>query len=70
MDITVRIEPDSDKGFSKTFIGDKEKILPDIRAYIQKYEHLPIEVISNEENPDITFQELFVNDVVNLRVIE
>tara|TARA_R100000773_G_C4105551_1_gene48275 strand:- start:240 stop:452 length:213 start_codon:yes stop_codon:yes gene_type:complete len=70
MDITVRIEPESDTSFSKTFIGDKEKILPDIRAYIQKYEHLPIEVISNEENPDITFQELFVNDVVNLRVVE
>ena len=70
MDITVRIKPESDTSFSKTFIGDKEKILPDIRAYIQKYEHLPIEVISNEENPDITFQELFVNDVVNLRVVE
>jgi len=62
MDLTVRIEPQSDKSFSKTFIGDKEKILPDVRAYIQKYEHLKIEVVSNEENPDITYKELFTEE--------
>ena len=70
MDLTVRIEPEKDKSFSKTFIGDKEKILPHIRRYIQEHEHLEIEVVSNEENPDITFEELFINDVVNLRVIK
>tara|TARA_R100000773_G_scaffold37959_1_gene33071 strand:+ start:307 stop:483 length:177 start_codon:yes stop_codon:yes gene_type:complete len=56
--------------FSKTFIGDKKDILPYIRRYIQEHEHLEIEVVSNEENPDITFEELFVNDVINLKVIE
>ena len=70
MDLTVKIEPRSGKGFSKTFIGDKQKILPHIRRYIQEHEHLEIEVVSNEENPDITFEELFINDVVNLRVVE
>jgi len=70
MDLTVRIEPRSDKSFSKTFIGDKEKILPYVRRYIQEHEHLEIEVVSNEENSDITFEELFINDVVNLRVVE
>jgi len=62
MDLTVKIEPRSGKGFSKTFIGDKEKILPYIRRYIQEHEHLEIEVVSNEENPDITFEELFIKE--------
>lgn len=62
MDLTVRIESEKDESFSKTFIGDKEKILPDIRAYIKKYEHLKIKVISNEQNPDITYKELFTEE--------
>tara|TARA_R100001460_G_scaffold6692_1_gene17417 strand:- start:385 stop:573 length:189 start_codon:yes stop_codon:yes gene_type:complete len=62
MDLTVRIEPRSDKSFSKTFIGDKEKILPEIRAYIKEHQHLKIKVVSNEENPDITYKELFTEE--------
>ena len=62
MDLTVRIEPRSDKSFSKTFIGDKEKILPYVRRYIQEHEHLEIEVVSNDEDPNVTFEELFIKE--------
>ena len=63
MDITVKIDPRNKSGmrFSKTFIGDKKDILPYIQRYIQEHGHLEIEVTSQDENPDVTHAELFLD---------
>ena len=63
MDITVKIDPRNKKGmsFSKTFIGDKKDILPYIQRYIQEHSHMEVEVTSEQENPDVTHAELFLD---------
>jgi len=58
MDITVKITKEKESR-SYTFIGEKESILPDIKALIQKNKGEKIEVVSEENNPDLSFKELF-----------
>ena len=59
MDITVRISPLNGDSFSKTFIGSKKDILPSIRAYIRKHGEHQIDVVSQEDKPDLTWYDLF-----------
>ena len=55
MDITVKVE---DK--STTFIGDKDKILPEIQRYIYENRHLHI-TVQNTGKDKITYEELFLD---------
>ncbi len=55
MDITVKVE---DK--TTTFIGDKEKVLPDIQKYIHENRHLKI-TVQNGGKEKVTYEELFLS---------
>ncbi len=55
MDITVKVE---DK--STTFVGDRDRILPDIQKYIYENRHLHITVTNGGED-EVTYEELFLS---------
>jgi len=62
MDITIKvIIKDSGKLIAKTFIGDKDKILPSMQDYIKENKNNYIDVFfsDEEEAKDLTFDELF-----------
>jgi len=44
---------------SSTFVGEKEKILPEIQKYIKEHETFEIDVISNDGSTDLHNDELF-----------
>tara|TARA_Y100001972_G_scaffold39820_1_gene49282 strand:+ start:994 stop:1215 length:222 start_codon:yes stop_codon:yes gene_type:complete len=62
MDITVKVE---DK--STTFVGDRDKILPQIQRYIYENRHLHV-TVQNTGKDKITYEELFLNYGKNIRV--
>jgi len=62
MDITIKvIIKDSGKLTAKTFIGDKDKILPSMQDYIKENKNNYIDVFfsDEEEAKELTFDELF-----------
>ena len=59
MDITVKVHLGDGDWKSSTFIGDKEKILPEIQKYIKEHETFEIDVISNDGSTDLHNDELF-----------
>ena len=61
MEITINVKTTEGKEYSCTFIGDKEKILPSMKDYIQKNIDNQINVVfsSDEEKSHFTCPELF-----------
>ena len=61
MDITIKVKERGGTMYSKTFIGDKEKILPGMQEYIQDNKHHYVDVFfsSEEESRSFTYDELF-----------
>jgi len=61
MDITINVKTNEGKEYSRNFIGDKDKILPSMKDYIQKNIDNQINVVfsSDEEKSHFTYPELF-----------
>jgi len=61
MDITINVKTNEGKEYSRTFIGDKDKILPSMKDYIRKNIDNQINVVfsSDEEKSHFTYPELF-----------
>jgi hypothetical protein len=61
MDITIKVISKEGELYSKTFIGDKDKILPSMQEYIKENNKHYIDVFFSceEETKELTFDELF-----------
>ena len=61
MDITIKVKERGGKMYGKTFIGDKEQILPQMKEYIEDNKHHYIDIFfsSEEESKQFTYDELF-----------
>ena len=61
MDITIKVKERGGLMYSKTFIGDREQILPKMQDYIEDHKHHYIDIFfsSEEESKAFTYDELF-----------
>jgi hypothetical protein len=61
MDITIKVKERNVEMYGKTFIGDKEQILPQMQEYIEDNKHHYIDIFfsSEEESKQFTYDELF-----------
>ena len=61
MDITIKVETREGKGYSTTFIGNKDEILASMQNYIKdnSNHHISIFFSSEEESQHFTYDELF-----------
>ena len=61
MDITIKVKESNGEMYSKTFVGDKEQILPQIQEYIKDNQHHYIDIFfsTEEESKAFTYDELF-----------
>jgi uncharacterized protein YpmS len=61
MDITIKVKERNSKMYSKTFVGDKEQILPQMQEYIEDNKHHYIDIFfsTEEESKAFTYDELF-----------
>ena len=61
MDITIKVKESNGEMYSKTFVGDKEQILPLMQAYIQDNKHHYVDIFfsTEEESKAFTYDELF-----------
>ena len=61
MDITIKVKERNGKMYSKTFVGDKEQILPQMQEYIEDNKHHYIDIFfsTEEESKQFTYDELF-----------
>ena len=61
MDITIKVKTPEGKEYSRTFIGNKDQILPSMQDYIKRNidNHVSVVFSNTEEKEHFTYPELF-----------